>query len=328
MDESIRENIIKVVAVIIIIILLMFTISANVKYDKLENEVDGYKYEIKELEETKKEYETLIESYKKSQLEDKAKIAEQTETITNLENQISEKNTKINKLNVEIVTLTKERDQANNKVNTLNEQITVLNTTITTNKKAIEELNTKLTNANNKVNELTTTNESLNSNITTLNNNITNLETRLNSVNKYHVVNSEIELLEAFKNDGNIILNTDIIMSNTVVIKDKYLSVDLNGHNLVVTSIALDNTSLEIKDSKSLGKISLVGDNDDLLQGIKVNNASTLKLTNSKYEGKNLIQVEGTLHVLNPTFITTQEETITTKETAVINLYNVPVIDE
>lgn len=317
MDESIRENIIKVVAVIIIIILLMFTISANVKYDKLENEVDGYKYEIKELEETKKEYETLIESYKKSQLEDKAKIAEQTETITNLENQISEKNTKINKLNVEIVTLTKERDQANNKVNTLNEQITVLNTTITTNKNAIEELNTKLTNANNKVNVLTTTNESLN-------NNITNLETRLNSVNKYHVVNSEIELLEAFKNDGNIILNTDIIMSNTVVIKDKYLSVDLNGHNLVVTSIDLDNTSLEIKDSKSLGKISLVGDNDDLLQGIKVNNTSTLKLTNSNYEGKYLIQVEGTLHVLNPTFITTQEETITAKETAVINLYNVP----
>ena len=33
MDESIKENIIKVVAVIIIIVLLMFTISANVKYD-------------------------------------------------------------------------------------------------------------------------------------------------------------------------------------------------------------------------------------------------------------------------------------------------------
>lgn len=328
MDESIRENIIKVVAVIIIIVLLMFTISANVKYDKLENEVDGYKYEIKELEETKKEYETLIESYKKSQLEDKAKIAEQSETITNLENQISEKNTKINKLNVEIVTLTKERDQANKKVTSLNEQITVLNTTITTNKKAIEELNTKLTSANNKVSELTTTNESLNNNITTLNSNITNLETRLNSVNKYHVVNSEIELLEAFKKDGNIILNTDIIMSNTVLIKDKYLSIDLNGHNLVVTSIDLDNTSLEIKDSKSQGKLSLVGDNDDLLKGIKVNNTSTLKVTNGNYEGKNLIQVEGTLHVVNPTFITATDETITKTDTAVVEVYNVPAIVE
>ena len=78
------------------------------------------------LEETNKEYETLIESYKKSQLEDKAKISEQAETITNLENQVAAKDSKINKLNVEIVTLTKERDKANNTVKTLNEQITVL----------------------------------------------------------------------------------------------------------------------------------------------------------------------------------------------------------
>ncbi len=305
MDENIKENIIKVVGVLIILILLMFTISTNVKYGKLENKVDGYKYEISILTDKNTEYEKLIESYKESQKEDKATIETQQETITNLETQVKNLNGKINKLDVEIVTLTKERDNANKKVTTLNNEITKLNKNLDDNKLVINDLSTKFTEANNNVIKLTTE-----KNI--LNNDYTKLQEKLTSVNKYYVVNSEIELLEALKKDGNIILNNDIIMSTNVVVKDKIISLNLNGHNLVATSIELDDTNLEIKNTGTTGKLSIVGDNDDLVKGIKVNPTSTLRITNGDYEGKNLIQVQyqGTLYVLGGTITTKDDERI------------------
>ena len=321
MDETIKQNITKVVLAVVMFVLLLLTITANSKYKKLENEVDGYKYEIATLEDKNKEYEGLIESYKETQLADKAIIAEQETTISEQKSQIKTLNSKINTLNVEIVTLTNERDKANNTINELNQKITLLNNDITTNKNTIEDLTNKLTTANNQVSTLTLTN-------TNLNKEVTKLEEKLSSTNSYHVVNSEVELLEALKKDGNIILNTDIIMSNEVVIKDKHLSIDLNGYNLVVTTIGLNNTNLDIKDSKSIGKVSVVGDNEDLLKGIKIDNKSTLRITNGNFEGKNLLQVEGTLLGVNPTFITAKDDTIVKGESSKVELFNYPTMIE
>ena len=109
-------------------------------------------------------------------------------------------------------------------------------------------------------------------------------------------------------------------MSNEVVIKDKHLSIDLNGYNLVVTTIGLNNTNLEIKDSKSTGKLSIAGDNEDLLKGIKIDNKSTLRITNGNYEGKNLLQVEGTLYVVNGNFNNKQEEIINKSENSKVEI--------
>lgn len=313
MDETIKQNITKVVVVVVMFILLLCTITANSKYGKLQNEVDGYKYEITDLEKKNQEYEKLIESYKQSQLEDKETIATQLETITSLETEVDNKTKEINNLNGKITTLTKERDTANNKIVELNETISNLNNTIASNKTTIETLDSNLTTANNKVTNLTTTNESLNKNITELNK-------KLNSINTYTVVNSEIEFIEALKKGGNVILKTDILMSTNLVLNDVYASIDLNGYNLVVTTIALNSSSLEIKDSKSSSKLSIVGDNEDLLKGIKVDETSTLRITNGNYEGKNLFQVEGTLYVINGNFNNKQEEIINKLETSKVEI--------
>lgn len=313
MDETIKQNITKVVVVVVMFILLLCTITANSKYGKLKNEVDGYKYEISDLEKKNKEYETLIESYKQSQLEDRETIATQLETITSLETEVDNKTKEINTLNGKITTLTKERDTANNKIVELNETISNLNNTINSNKTTIETLDNNLTTANNKVATLTTTNESLNKSITELNK-------KLNSINTYTVVNSEIELIENLKKGGNVILKTDIIMSTNLVLNDVYTSLDLNGYNLVVTTIELNNSSLEIKDSKTSSKLSIVGDNEDLLKGIKVDETSTLRITNGNYEGKNLFQVEGTLYVINGNFNNKQEEIINKAEISKVEI--------
>ena len=109
-------------------------------------------------------------------------------------------------------------------------------------------------------------------------------------------------------------------MSTNLVLNDVYASIDLNGYNLVVTTIALNSSSLEIKDSKSSSKLSIVGDNEDLLKGIKVDETSTLRITNGNYEGKNLFQVEGTLYIINGNFNNKQEEIINKLETSKVEI--------
>jgi len=167
--------------------------------------------------------------------------------------------------------------------------------------------------ATNQVTTLTNTNINLT-------NDVTNLNNKLESINTYTVVNSEIEFIEALKKGGNVILKTDILMSTNIVLTDVYASIDLNGYNLVVTTIALNSSSLEIKDSKSSSKLSIVGDNEDLLKGIKVDETSTLRITNGNYEGKNLFQVEGTLYVINGNFNNKQEEIINKLETSKVEI--------
>lgn len=313
MDETIKQNIMKVVIAVVMFVLLLFTITANSKYKKLENEVDGYKYEITTLEEDKKEKEQLIESYKKTQEEDKATITELNETVTELENKIVTKDSQIKQLNTRITELETQSNKLTEEITTLQKSIKEQEDTIVFLNTSINDLNAKLVTSQTQVNTLTTTNNNLN-------NEVKELQNKLNATNTYHVVNSEVELLEALKKDGNIILNTDIIMSNEVVIKDKHLSIDLNGYNLVVTTIGLNNTNLEIKDSKSTGKLSIVGDNEDLLKGIKIDNKSTLRITNGKYEGKNLFQVEGTLYVVNGNFNNKQEEIINKSENSKVEI--------
>ena len=136
------------------------------------------------------------------------------------------------------------------------------------------------------------------------------------------MVYSEVELIQALKTGGNIILNTDILMTNNIIIEDKYVSIDLRGHNLLVSSIELNNTSLEIKDSMNSGKVSITGENDDLVKGIKLNDSSVLKITNGKYEGKNLIQVldNQTLYVAGGSFANTQEEIINKTENSKVEI--------
>ena len=259
------------------------------------------------------EKDQLIESYKKTQEEQKETINKLNDNIDELETKVTTLTNKNTSLNKENTQLKKELETSNNKITTLNETITKLNNSNDKNLLTIEDLSKQLETSNNKVNTLTTTN-------TNLNNEVKELQNKLNSINTYNIVNSEIELLEALKKDGNIILNTDIIMSNEIVIKDKNLSIDLNGHNLVVTTIQLNNTNLEIKDSKSTGKASIVGDNDDLLKGIKIDNKSTLRITNGNYEGKNLFQVEGTLYVVNGNFNNKQEEIINELENSKVEI--------
>ena len=321
MDETIKQNITKVVLAVVMFVLLLLTITANSKYKKLENEVDGYKYEITTLEDDKKEKEQLIESYKKTQEEDKATITELNETVTELENKIVTKDSQIKQLNTRITELETQSNKLTEEITTLQKSIKEQEDTIVFLNTSINDLNSKLVTSQTQVNTLTTTNNNLN-------NEVKELQNKLNATNTYHVVNSEVELLEALKKDGNIILNTDIIMSNEVVIKDKHLSIDLNGYNLVVTTIGLNNTNLEIKDSKSTGKLSIAGDNEDLLKGIKIDNKSTLRITNGNYEGKNLLQVEGTLLGVNPTFITNKDETISKGSTSKVELFNYPTMIE
>ncbi len=313
MDETMKQNITKVVVAVVLFILLLCTITATTKYDKLKNEVDGYKYEISTLEEDKKEKEKLIESYKKTQAEDKETITKLNETITDLEDKVTKKDAQITTLNKQNKELEKNIETLTDEKTTLEKNITDKNNTITLLNDSINDLNSKLNTANDQITTLNTTN-------TSLNNEVKELQNILNTVNTYYVVNSEVELLSALKKDGNIILNTDIIMSNEVLIKDKYISIDLNGHNLVITNIQLNNTNLEIKDSKSIGKLSIVGDNEDLLKGIKIDNTSTLKITNGNYEGKNLFQVEGTLYVVNGNFDNKQEEIIQKHENSKVEI--------
>ena len=313
MDETIKQNITKVVVVVVMFILLLCTITANSKYGKLQNEVDGYKYEITDLEKKNQEYEKLIESYKQSQLEDKETIAMQLETITELETKIETKDSQIKQLTTKITELETQSNKLSEEITTLQKSIKEQGDTITFLNTSINDLNNKLLTATNQVTTLT--NKNIN-----LTNDVTNLNKKLESINTYIVVNSEIEFIEALKKGGNVILKTDILMSTNLVLNDVYASIDLNGYNLVVTTIALNSSSLEIKDSKSSSKLSIVGDNEDLLKGIKVDETSTLRITNGNYEGKNLFQVEGTLYVINGNFNNKQEEIINKIETSKVEI--------
>ena len=313
MDETIKQNITKVVVVVVMFILLLCTITANSKYGKLQNEVDGYKYEITDLEQKNQEYEELIESYKQSQLEDKETIAMQLETITELETKIETKDSQIKQLTTKITELETQSNKLSEEITTLQKSIKEQGDTITFLNTSINDLNNKLLTATNQVTTLTNTNINLT-------NDVTNLNNKLESINTYTVVNSEIEFIESLKKGGNVILKTDILMSTNLVLNDVYASIDLNGYNLVVTTIALNSSSLEIKDSKSSSKLSIVGDNEDLLKGIKVDETSTLRITNGNYEGKNLFQIEGTLYVINGNFNNKQEEIINKLETSKVEI--------
>lgn len=313
MDETIKQNITKVVVVVVMFILLLCTITANSKYGKLQNEVDGYKYEITDLEKKNQEYEELIESYKQSQLEDKETIAMQLETITELETKIETKDSQIKQLTTKITELETQSNKLSEEITTLQKSIKEQGDTITFLNTSINDLNNKLLTATNQVTTLTNTNINLT-------NDVTNLNNKLESINTYTVVNSEIEFIETLKKGGNVILKTDILMSTNLVLNDVYASIDLNGYNLVVTTIALNSSSLEIKDSKSSSKLSIVGDNEDLLKGIKVDETSTLRITNGNYEGKNLFQIEGTLYVINGNFNNKQEEIINKLETSKVEI--------
>lgn len=313
MDETIKQNITKVVVVVVMFILLLCTITANSKYGKLQNEVDGYKYEITDLEKKNQEYEELIESYKQSQLEDKETIAMQLETITELETKIETKDSQIKQLTTKITELETQSNKLSEEITTLQKSIKEQGDTITFLNTSINDLNNKLLTATNQVTTLTNTNINLT-------NDVTNLNNKLESINTYTVVNSEIEFIETLKKGGNVILKTDILMSTNLVLNDVYASIDLNGYNLVVTTIALNSSSLEIKDSKSSSKLSIVGDNEDLLKGIKVDETSTLRITNGNYEGKNLFQVEGTLYIINGNFNNKQEEIINKLETSKVEI--------
>lgn len=313
MDETIKQNITKVVVVVVMFILLLCTITANSKYGKLQNEVDGYKYEITDLEKKNQEYEKLIESYKQSQLEDKETIAMQLETITELETKIETKDSQIKQLTTKITELETQSNKLSEEITTLQKSIKEQGDTITFLNTSINDLNNKLLTATNQVTTLTNTNINLT-------NDVTNLNNKLESINTYTVVNSEIEFIETLKKGGNVILKTDILMSTNLVLNDVYASIDLNGYNLVVTTIALNSSSLEIKDSKSSSKLSIVGDNEDLLKGIKVDETSTLRITNGNYEGKNLFQIEGTLYVINGNFNNKQEEIINKLETSKVEI--------
>lgn len=313
MDETIKQNITKVVVVVVMFILLLCTITANSKYGKLQNEVDGYKYEITDLEKKNQEYEKLIESYKQSQLEDKETIAMQLETITELETKIETKESQIKQLTTKITELETQSNKLSEEITTLQKSIKEQGDTITFLNTSINDLNNKLLTATNQVTTLT--NKNIN-----LTNDVTNLNKKLESINTYTVVNSEIEFIEALKKGGNVILKTDILMSTNLVLNDVYASIDLNGYNLVITTIALNSSSLEIKDSKSSSKLSIVGDNEDLLKGIKVDTTSTLRITNGNYEGKNLFQVEGTLYVINGNFNNKQEEIINKLENSKVEI--------
>lgn len=313
MDETIKQNITKVVVVVVMFILLLCTITANSKYGKLQNEVDGYKYEITDLEKKNQEYEELIESYKQSQLEDKETIAMQLETITELETKIETKDSQIKQLTTKITELETQSNKLSEEITTLQKSIKEQGDTITFLNTSINDLNNKLLTATNQVTTLTNTNINLT-------NDVTNLNNKLESINTYTVVNSEIEFIETLKKGGNVILKTDILMSTNLVLNDVYASIDLNGYNLVVTTIALNSSSLEIKDSKSSSKLSIVGDNEDLLKGIKVDETSTLRITNGNYEGKNLFQIEGTLYIINGNFNNKQEEIINKLETSKVEI--------
>lgn len=322
MDELVKTKIIRGTIAIVIFVMALTIVNTNSKCKELNSQVDTYKTKVVKLEKENNEYEELIESYKKSQQEDRATISEQKETIDTLENQITNLNSKINKLNVEIVSLTNERDTANKKITELNGTITNLNSKITTldntiisNETKITDLTNKLKTANTQITDLTNKNN-------TLTNKVTDLETKLNTINTNHVVNNEEELLEAFKKGGNVILNADILMSNAVVLKDKLVSIDLKGHNLVASTIELTSSNLEIKDSTNIGKLTIVGENEDLSKGIKVNETSSVKITNGNYEGKNLLQVidDGTLYVVGGTFNNKQEEIINKTDNAKVEI--------
>lgn len=312
MDETIKQNIMKVVIVVVMFILLLCTITANSKYNKLENEVDGYKYEISSLEETKKEQEKLIESYKKTQKEDRETINKQEEEITNLQNKITTKDATIKQLNNKISELETQATKLSGEITTLQKDLKEKGDTIVFLNNQVNDINNKLTTATNEVSNLTTKNNSLNKKLT-------EAEEKFDTINKYYVVNSEIELLSALDKGGNIILNTDILMSNNIVISDKYVSIDLNGHNLVILGIDLKSTSLEIKDkATNLGKLSIVGENETAQLGIKVDKNSTLKITNGNYEGKKLLQVAGNLYIVGGNFSNTKEEMIVVEESATL----------
>lgn len=339
------DKIIKLIPIIIIIILLFITGSANSKYNKMKIEVNGYKTKIVSLTDKKKEYEELIESYKKASIEANKTITEQTEKISDLEdsnnkykNQVKNLNSKVSTLTKNNKTLTSEVKNLKDTNGSLKDQITVLKKqkeydniqiidltkqtekdkdTITNLNNKVTTLNNKLTTANNNITTLTTTN-------TELNTKLTKLEEQFSSINTYKIVNSEMDLIEAAKTGGNILLNTNIIMSSDLEIDNKYMTIDLRGYNLVTTAINLTDTILEVKDSSltQTGKVNLIGDNDDFVRGIKVNTNSTLKITNGNYEGKNLIQIieEGNLFITGGNFENKQEEIINATENAKIEV--------
>lgn len=346
------DKIIKLIPIIIIIILLFITGSANSKYNKMKTEVNGYKTKIVSLTDKKKEYEELIESYKKASIEANKTITEQTEKISDLEdsnnkykNQVKNLNSKVSTLTKNNKTLTSEVKNLKDTNGSLKDQITILkkqkeyanlqiieltnktekdeititklNNLIAGRDNTITTLTNKINTANNNIVTLTTTNTELTAKLT-------NLEEKLTSLNTYKIVNSEMDLIEAVKTGGNILLNTNIMMTSDLEIDDKYISIDLRGYNLVSTAINLKDTSLEIKDSSltQTGKVNLIGDNDDLVRGIKVNENSTLKITNGIFEGKNLIQIKdnGNVFISGGKFENKQEEAINATENAKLEI--------
>ena len=339
------KKVIQFIPILIIIILLFVAGSANSKYNKMKTEINGYKTKIVNLTDKKNEYEELIESYKKASIEANKTITEQSDKIENLEESNTKYKQQVKTLNSKVDTLTKNNKtliaEVKNLKDTngsLNDQIKVLKNkneyaniqiidltkqtekdkdTITNLNNKVTTLNNKLTTANNNITTLTTTN-------TELNTKLTKLEEQFSSINTYKIVNSEMDLIEAAKTGGNILLNTNIIMSSDLELNNKYMTIDLRGYNLVTTSINLTDTILEVKDSSltQTGKVSLVGDNDDFVRGFKVNTNSTLKITNGNYEGKNLIQVieEGNLFIVGGKFENKQEEIINATENAKIEV--------
>ena len=333
MEENIKEKIFKSTVIVLVVLFAFIAGSSNSKYKKMKTEIDGYETKIVNLESKNEEYEDLIDSYKKASIEHNKTITEQSEKIATLEESNANYKTQVNTLKNKVSTLTEankslttenkvmkaenvdfknqitvltnKNDFANSQIIELTKQteidaktIASLNETVTNKTNTITNLTNKLATANNKVNTLTNTNN-------TLNTKVTNYEELYTNINKYHTINNEMDLIDAFKEGGNIVLNTDILMTSDAVINNRYIAIDLKGHNLVTTAITLNGSNVEIKDSSKnqTGKVSVFDTNETLARGIKIQKDSILKITNGTYEGNGVIQnIEGTLYTIGGTF--------------------------
>lgn len=356
MEENIKGKIFKSTVIVLVVLFAFIAGSSNSKYKKMKSEIDSYETKIVKLESKNNEYEDLIDSYKKASIEHNKTITEQSEKIasleesnTNYKSQVKTLKNKVSKLTEDnksltaenkviaeenedyknkITVLTNKNEFANLQIIELTKQtekdaktIASLNTSLTNKTNTITTLNNKLATANNKVSTLTTTNN-------TLNEKVTKYDELYTNINKYHIVNNEMDLINAFKEGGNIVLNTNILMTSDAIVNNKYISLDLKGYNLVTTAITLNGSNVEIKDSSKnqTGKVSVFDTNDTLARGIKVEKDSVLKITNGYYEGNGVIQNNaGTLYTIGGVFNSTnadfETDTIKVLENASAYIY-------
>lgn len=307
MDQQLKNKIYGAILIVLVAILALVAGISNSRYKKMKSEIDTYESKIVSLKSTNDEYEDLIHSYKKSSIEQNKTISELNEKIESLEDTNIKQSTEIKNLKNKVNSLDEENKDLNSLLIKLqkenkdySDKILVLTNKYDFAQGQVIELTKQKDTASKKVVDLTDQLEVLKKNISTLTASNKEKEIVIKELNELveryensHLVGNELQLLNALSVGGNIVLTSNIMMTSDTVVENKYISLDLNGYNLVIPKIELVASELTVSDSSKThtGTLKTVGNNENNNYGLIVKDSSTLKLINGNFVGTGIIQV-------------------------------------